>query len=193
MTENVFVNVRTIVDNALRDLIFRATVVGATSDSLQIQRPGQAADGQFYPALDFAPFPLVGDEVACVRLGSGVLVLGPIVRPGGSPRHLTLIAGDAQEATLTAAGNLEIAGSHYVVDTDGGAASQDLVTITGGAVSQLLIIQAFDATHTVVVKDAGDLHLDGGDMSLDNDEDTIVLICQGGGRWDELSRSNNGA
>lgn len=81
---------------------------------------------------------------------------------------------------------------YHDVDTEGDAASDDLDTINGGAIGDLLVIKPANSSRTVVAKDAsGNLQL-AGDFSMDNGLDTMVLLCVGS-NWVELSRSDNGA
>ena len=92
-----------------------------------------------------------------------------------------------------AAGAITATHRYHPVDTEADAATDDLVTINGGKyIGQLLTLVAIDATHTVVCKDGtGNLQLNG-DFSLDNSQDTITLVWNGG-NWLEVSRSDNGA
>lgn len=62
----------------------------------------------------------------------------------------------------------------YLVDTEAGAATDDLDTITGGAEGMLILLRAKDAAHTVVAKHStGNLLTAGADISLD---DTYLYI-----------------
>lgn len=85
------------------------------------------------------------------------------------------------------------AGSSYLeVDTQGGAASDDLDTINGGTKGDILIITAANDARTVVCKDStGNLHLAGADFSADSVDDTLMVI-HNGTNWLEISRSDNG-
>ncbi len=74
--------------------------------------------------------------------------------------------------------------------TEGGASTDDLDTINGGVVEQILILRAGLSSNTVVVKDGtGNLRLEG-DFSLDDGQDRIMLQYDGS-TWNEISRSNN--
>lgn len=76
------------------------------------------------------------------------------------------------------------------VDTEGGIASDNLNTINGGVRGDILIIRAANDARTVILKDGtGNLVL-AGDHTLDNSQDSILLVCYT--NWVELSRSNNG-
>jgi hypothetical protein len=81
---------------------------------------------------------------------------------------------------------------YAVIDTEGAAASDDLDTINEGSVGDIVTFRAASSFRTVVFKDGtGNLRLQG-DLSLDNNEDTITLINTGS-FWAEVCRSNNGA
>lgn len=78
------------------------------------------------------------------------------------------------------------------VETQGGAASDDLDEIQGGVIGKIIVLEAYDSTHTVVVKNAvTNLTLAGSDFSLDDARDKIMLIKNRVADWDEISRSNN--
>jgi len=80
----------------------------------------------------------------------------------------------------------------HTIDTESDAATDDLTTINGGNVGELLIISAANATRTVVCKNGAGLILQA-DFSLDDDDDTLVLECVSANVWREISRSNNAA
>ncbi|MEE8378828.1 MAG: hypothetical protein V3R49_00440 [Gammaproteobacteria bacterium] len=92
---------------------------------------------------------------------------------------------------IISAGAITITTSFHKVDTEGAAATDDLVTINGGSSNQRLIIMSQFTGRTVVVKDGtGNLRLNG-DFSMDAREDTMELVFINS-VWNELSRSNNG-
>lgn len=104
----------------------------------------------------------------------------------------------AVPAAITISGGIiSVSHTYTRVQNEGGAATDDLDTINEAAGAsiggRLLILQAFDDAQTVVVKDGtGNIRL-AGDMSLDSEQDTIVLLgdSKGSGNWYELCRSNN--
>jgi len=99
--------------------------------------------------------------------------------------------GAPSELTISA-GVITVTGKYHAIDTESDAASDDLATINGGDVGDLLVLQAESAARTVVVKDGtGNLNLSGSDFSLTHTADTIVLIRRTAGNWSELSRSDN--
>lgn len=102
-----------------------------------------------------------------------------------------LILNDATELTINAIGVVAATQSFHTIDTYADAATDDLISITGGTPGQILVITAADSARTVVAKDGVDnLELEG-DMTLDNSYDTLTMIFTGTW-WKELSRSNNG-
>jgi len=104
--------------------------------------------------------------------------------------------------TIDASGEITISNVQPVnlmsVDTFGAAASDNLDTINGGHAGQLIILQAADTTHTVVIRDnsasgTGSIFTAGGAaFSLDNIEDKWVGVVVSSGVIHEVSRSNNG-
>ena len=94
---------------------------------------------------------------------------------------------DAGELTISG-GMVTVTGSYHRVDTEGGAASDDLDTINGGTAGDLLIVRAEDNARTVVCKDgAGNLQL-AGDFSPDHINGWMLLQYDGA-NWCEVARS----
>lgn len=88
---------------------------------------------------------------------------------------------------------ITVTGCYHRVDTQGGAATDNLATINGAASGQIIILQSVASSRDVTVKNGtGNIFLAGSDFVLDNSRDFIVLICTGG-ELNELCRSNNGA
>lgn len=89
-----------------------------------------------------------------------------------------------------AAGVVTAIGTIHTIDTQNNDATDDLDTINGGSIGDLLIVSAIDSTHTVVVKDgAGNIDC-AGDFSMDHVDDRMMLIYDGT-NWVEISRSDN--
>ena len=92
-------------------------------------------------------------------------------------------SGGPAPATISAGGAITYSSVYMEVDTNAGAASDDLDTITVGPAieGQLLILKAADGTHTVVVKhNTGNIWLLGGaDITLDDVDDHIAFIYDG--------------
>ena len=61
--------------------VFRAVVTGTSGNLVTIQRTGQAAsDPQSYAKLASYSSPQVSDEVVVLRVGSGWIVMGRVLR-----------------------------------------------------------------------------------------------------------------
>lgn len=89
-----------------------------------------------------------------------------------------------------ASGVVTITRAYHTIDTEGDAASDDLDTINGGSAGDVIILQAANASRTVVCKDGtGNLRL-AGDFSITHTDDTIMLLSNGS-VWVEISRSDN--
>jgi hypothetical protein len=96
---------------------------------------------------------------------------------------------EGPELTISG-GEITVTQSYHQVDTQGDAATDDLDTINGGTIGQILILRAQSDSRTVIVKDGtGNLRLNS-DHYLNDLDDTITLICIGT-RWLELSVANN--
>lgn len=89
-------------------------------------------------------------------------------KPGGT---LTIASG------VVTAGNF----SQYLIDTEGGAASDDLDTINGGVSGKELVLMLANASHNVVLKHdstpgAGSIYNPSGqDITLDTAQDNVLL------------------
>jgi len=106
--------------------------------------------------------------------------------------HTKKLEFGGPEAVTIASGALTITSNFITVATQSGDATDDLDTINSPSAGLILTVIAADAADTVVMKDGtGNMKL-AGDFSLDNTEDTMMLIGNGTA-WLELSRSNNGA
>ena len=103
------------------------------------------------------------------------------------------LSGNGTELTI-ATGVIAITSAYHRVDTEADAATDDLATINGGVMGQMLTLRAENGARDVVVKDGtGNLQLEG-DCTLNNVQDTITLIYDSNlTAWLEVARSNNGA
>ncbi len=96
----------------------------------------------------------------------------------------------ATNAQTIASGVITVTGGRCVVDTQGGAATDDLDTINGGADGDILVIYTANSARDVTAKDGtGNLAL-AGDFVMTNIRDRLVLL-KDSGTWVELSRSDN--
>jgi hypothetical protein len=107
---------------------------------------------------------------------------------------MTAPIGITMTGLTIASGVITVTRGYHTVATEGGASSDDLVTINGGVDGMTLVLRAVDAADTVVVKD-GTGNIQGpGDVSLDNAQDTITLIYDAAlTAWLVTAVSNNGA
>ena len=100
--------------------------------------------------------------------------------------------GTGGELTISS-GAVTATHSYHNIDTESDGGTDDLDTISGGAVAgQILVIRADNGARSVVAKDGtGNLKL-AGDFTMDNAEDTLMLVYDGS-NWLEVTRSNNGS
>lgn len=96
------------------------------------------------------------------------------------------------DATI-AAGVITVDTPYMRVDTEGGAASDDLTTINGGASGQILVIQTVNSGRDVtVVHGTGNIYLHGAaNFTLNGTRDKLMLINQLGTEWNEIGRGDN--
>lgn len=104
---------------------------------------------------------------------------------GFSLGALTVYTIAAGVITITAPGRLAI-------DTEGGAATDDLDTINGGSDGDVIIAGSASAARDVTFKDGtGNMRL-AGDFSATHFQDQITLMYYGAiAAWVELCRSDN--
>jgi len=84
---------------------------------------------------------------------------------GATPTELTISSG-AVTATQTI----------HFIDTESDAASDDLVTINGGADGKLLIFRPIHTDRTVVVKETGNICTGGSDITLNDTSKYILFV-----------------
>jgi len=103
----------------------------------------------------------------------------------GNPVQITLVSG---VATVPGSG-------YYSLDTEGGAASDDLVRVLGLSAGDQVIFKAESSARTIVAKHGEFLKLNtGADFTLDNKYDRLVLQCEGANVCVELGgRTSGGA
>lgn len=110
------------------------------------------------------------------------------------------IAGFVQAKTFLGMGTasiVEVSGgaitvtqSYHAVDTEGLAATDDLTTINGGKVGDILVLRSVTTSRKTTIKDnAGNIRC-GGDFQLATSSYTMVLILSDAG-WKCLSKSAN--
>lgn len=89
----------------------------------------------------------------------------------GAPTELTISSG---AVTVTR--------NFHTIDTESGAASDDLDTINGLEVGALYLLQAEDSARTVVLKNSGNITLPFGssEFSLNSDADAALLFSPDG-------------
>jgi len=92
-------------------------------------------------------------------------------------KKLNLLSFNTATELTISAGVVTATQTLHTIDTEADAATDDLVTINGGADGDVLYIRAVNAARDVVLKDGtGNLELDGSDITLDNTDPYICLI-----------------
>lgn len=106
-----------------------------------------------------------------------------------------VLMGAGADLTI-ASGVITVTHSLHRVDTEGAAATDDLVTINGAGIRQRLILETVSSTRDVVVKHGtGNIFLNGAaDFTLSHVRDKLVLLSNAAGtEWHQLSASDNSA
>lgn len=93
-------------------------------------------------------------------------------------------------AKTIATGVITATSTFTVVDTEGAAAADDLVTINGGVTGNIIVITTASSSRAVTIKDGTGNISSGGDRVLSHVDDTWTGIYNGA-RWCEMSYANN--
>lgn len=99
-----------------------------------------------------------------------------------------------RDSITISGGSITPTSSYVLLDTEGAAATDDLVSIATGTTGQLLFLQTASSARDVTLKHGtGNLYLSGGaDFTLDNLRCSIMLVAVGT-EWREVSHSHNHA
>jgi len=124
---------------------------------------------------------------------SNALVVMASAEIGGDLEVYTRLSLRPAVLRTIAAGAISAVCSRIKVETQGGAATDNLDTINNGLDGAILILNPYDDTHDVVVTEAGNIALAGGNFTMDSIQDTVTLIYHAAQtKWLEMSRSDNG-
>jgi hypothetical protein len=169
------------------------------------------ANPSFTPKVDGVDYPQAADindlQNEIVAIGTSLVTgglaldLDPDSTAGGrdlgstakqwDQLHAKLLnPADATELTV-ATGAITVTQSYHKVDTEGDAASDDLVTITAGTglgAGAVLILRAENVARVVTLKDTGGNLLLQGDCVL-SATDRLIALLYDGTNWREIARS----
>ena len=127
-----------------------------------------------------------------LEVGNDLVVMAS-AEIGGDLEVLTRFSLSPALLQTIAAGVITATSSRIKVETQGGAATDNLDTINNPLDGAILILSAHDDTHDVVVTQAGNIALACGNCTLSTDEDTLTLIYHTAvAKWIEVSRSDCG-
>ncbi len=110
------------------------------------------------------------------------------------PNPTILNLGSADVTLTIAGGVVTVTSSRCVIETEGAAASDDLDTINGGNIGDIVMVRAANDARTVVVKHGtGNIQLSAAtNKSLTNSWDILVLVFQADNNWHQVE-FNDGA
>ena len=105
---------------------------------------------------------------------------------------LGFLMKSSTELTISS-GAVTVTQMFHTIDTEGGAATDDLDTINGGTTINMIVIRAEDDARTVVVKhNTGNIWLQGkADINLDDLEDGLLLVYDGT-KWFDIAAGGGG-
>ena len=128
-----------------------------------------------------------------IKQNGGVFGRNPKFKEVETERLFFTSTVNTPELTISG-GEITVGQSYARVDTEADASTDDLDTINGGKIGQLLILRARNSSRTVVVKDqTGNLDING-DFTMNHGRDCIVLLCIDEGAtidFVEIARSDN--
>jgi len=89
--------------------------------------------------------------------------------------------GASSELTMDAAGAITVTGDNHTIDTFGGAATDNLDTISGMSEGEAVLLHAENGARTVVIRHGVDniVTNDGADFSLDDTDKAVIAIKVG--------------
>lgn len=132
------------------------------------------------------------EEITCTAAGRALLddasasaqkaTLGVNDMNMGSATTVTIASG---VATITGAG-------YYAIDTEGAAATDQLGSISGGAIGDLIVIRSANNARDTTVAHSTSIRLNGGtNFVLSTVYKTMMLLKNTSTTWLEISRSDN--
>jgi len=138
-------------------------------------------------------------DAFCINVGTGIGTgTAPFqISSGGVTTIEELVVKkinlDDQNPELTiASGEITITDSYHIVDTEADAATDDLDTINGGEIGDLLILRAADNSRDIVLKSGtGNLRLSGGTDKTLNSANDVIMLLRLGSAWSQIAYSDN--
>jgi hypothetical protein len=177
-TSNFDKNLNSTVNNlqAFADRVDELDTGPSIHAATEITSP---AEDDEVPVVDVSLATPSVKRLTWANLRSKVLSLSLFLTSEGS--H-TISGGDISITT---------SGSRVLVDTEGGAASDNLTSITGGTVGQIIVLRTVSSARDVTVVDGGTLYLAGSNFVLANVYCVLTMMCITPDSWIEISRSSN--
>lgn len=120
------------------------------------------------------------ERYICINDGVDILTL--------NPRNTNFYTGTAPTLTIASGVvTLTNGGASYTIDTEGSSASDDLDTINGGVIGEIIILQTANSSRDVVLKSGtGNIvNPSGIDITLGSTNDRAVLMYDGS-NWIQL-------
>jgi len=171
--------------NTSDDLAFK-TLVGFPPVPVKVATINNNPTGLNIWGADHVTIKTQGSPTTVASFSSNGLAV-PVGDIKGTLSRLILFVGGQLEIS---SGEITVTHSKHTIDTEGGAANDDLLTINGGIAGQILILQSANNSREVTLIDnTGNLWL-AGNFTLSGTKDSITLVCEGV-KWREIARSSN--
>ncbi len=100
---------------------------------------------------------------------------------GSTAQDVTDLGTSFASATINS-GAITYSASLMTVDTEGGAAFDDLTTIANGGTGKLLLLRSANAARAITLKTTGNIHSAAGDLTL-TDPDRLIMLVYNGSKW----------
>lgn len=132
----------------------------------------------------------LGNATHLTRLrGSSLTVEPDTTFDGNATVNNQLITTNGADLTISS-GVITVTGSNHRVDTQGGAATDDLDTINGGSEGAVLYLFAVSGARNVVVKNGtGNIASSAGDITLSGGQTGCIVLVFRGGAWRVIGRA----
>ncbi len=122
--------------------------------------------------------------------GAGNAALNGDLTVGGYAQVIGLLGVGSPTTLHIVDGAITITRSHHSIETQGLAANDDLDTIHGGKVGDVLVLRSVNTSRKTTVKDnAGNIRC-GSDFTLGNNSSIMVLILEDSG-WKCIAKALN--
>ena len=131
--------------------------------------PGTCTAPQVYYSTDTKVYSYCTNTNTWTDMG-----LASYIDPNGSRSTLSISSGA-----------ITVTNSWHLVDTEGGASTDNLDTINGGTSGRVLILSTVSSARAVIVTEAGNIYCGGNSITLDSVDRVLMFVYNSGSsKWD---------